>query len=154
MRSVFDNIATGAFAAIYASLSGVVVTSAALDTRGYNSGAIKVNTTAVGNSANTVATRGTVAVVLEESTDNSTWATATDSAGTTIGTTVAAISTNGNVTPVRITGLNLDRDRYLRLKLTSGFGPGATLAGIFTLTACIEVGNAYNNPVTTVVSNS
>lgn len=154
MRSVYDNIKADGFAVVYASVGGVVVTGPTVDTKGYNTAALRLSTTAVGGSANVVAQRGTVAAIIQESNDNSTWTTATDNTSTTIGSTVAATTTNGSVTSVRVEGLGLQRKRYLRVQLTTGFGPLATTAAIFTLAACIELGRGYNRPVTSDVSNT
>lgn len=150
MRSIYDNVAVGGAAVIFASTSGVVVTGPTVDTKGYNTAALRLSTTAVGGAANVVATRGTVAAIVQESDDNSSWSTATSVDGTTIGSTVAAIGTNGNVTSVRIEGLGVSNcKRYIRVQLTTGFGPIATTAAIFTLAAIFELGRGYNKPPTT-----
>lgn len=154
MRSIYDNNTVLGAMAIYNSSPGIVHTSPSVDTKGYNSAALRFLTTAVGGSATAVATRGTLAAILQESDDNSTFTTATDVSGTTIGATVAPTTTNGALTSVRVEGLMQNRKRYLRMQLTSGFGPSATAAGIFTCTAVIELGRAYNRPVTSTVSNT
>lgn len=149
MRSIYDNVDVGGFAAILASSAGVIQTGPAYDTKGYSTGALRLGITAVGGSANVIATRGTVAAIIEESTDGSTaWTTATSVDGSTIGTTVAAIGSVSDES-VRIEGLNLNRKRFLRVKLTTGFGPIATAAAIFTVAALIEVGRGYQKPPTT-----
>lgn len=154
MRTVYDNLNIGGVVAILASTAGVIVDGPIVDTKGYNSAALRVNTGAVGGAANLVAQRVTVAAVLRESADGVTFANANDNTGTVIGTTVAAIITDGNVSSARIEGLNQNRLRYLRVRLTVGAGPIATTAAIFTCAALLELGRAYNNPVTTTVSNT
>lgn len=152
MRSIYDNVLVGGVAVVFASTAGVVVTGPAVDTKAYSTAALRVSTTAVGNSANVVAQRGTVAAVIQESDDNSTWTTATSVDGTTVGTTVAALSLP-NVESVRIEGLGLSNcKRYIRVQLTTGFGPIATLGAVFTCAAVIELGRGYNKPSVTTYS--
>lgn len=154
MRSIYDNVKLDGVAVVFASAAGVVVTGPTVDTKGYNTAAFRVATSAVGGAANVALTRGTVAAIIQESDDNSSWSTATDNGGTTIGTTVAALLTP-NVESVRIEGLGLSNcKRYIRVQLTTAFGANATTAAIFTCAGVIELGRGYNKPAVTTSSNT
>lgn len=154
MRSIYDNVAVGGVAVVFASNAGVIVTGPSIDTKNYSTAALRLSTTAVGGAVTATAVRGTVVAVIEESVDNSTFTTATDVTGATIGATATPSTVNGLVVSARIEGLGLQRKRYLRVKLTTGFGPNATTAAIFTCAAVIEVGRGYNRPPTADVSNT
>lgn len=154
MRTVYDNLSIGGLTSILASTGGIVIQGASVDTKNFNSAALRINCGAVGGAANIVAQRVTVAVILQESSDNSTWSSANDNTGTVIGSTVAALITDASVTSARVEGLGQNRKRYLRVQLTTGAGPNATLAAVFTCTAFLELGRAYNNPVNTTTSNT
>ncbi len=149
MRSIYDNVSVGAFQATYNSSNAVVSTSPSVDTKGFNSAALRVFTTPTG-AISTPGVGGSVSVILQESADNVTFATANDNTGTAIGFTV-----NATVTAVlgsaRIEGLGLQRLRYLRVRQTANFSAGVSTpsAAIFTAVAVIELGRAYSVPVPT-----
>lgn len=155
MRSVYDNVAVGALVAQYSSVNGVITTSPSVDTKGYNSAALRVSLTPVISTNIVTGQGGTIAVVLQESNDNSTFTTATDNTGATIGGTVTS-TTSAVLSSFRIEGLGQNRKRYLRTQLTCNFGVTlSTVAqGYFTTTAVIELGRAYTNPVTQTTSNT
>lgn len=147
MRSLYDNVSVGAIHAVLNSSVGIVSRSPSVDTRGYNSAVLRVNTSAVGTNI-LVGQGGSVVVVLEESADNSTFTTAVDNTGATIGSTITA-TTTAVLGSYRIEGLGLQRLRYLRVKQTSNFAAVASASAIFTAVAVIELGRAYINPVPT-----
>lgn len=157
MRSIYDNCVVQGFVAVGATQSSVLgytATGPSVDTKGYNTGALRVYLSTV-RSGLTVNAGGSLTAVLQESADNVTFTTATDNAGTTIGFSGTQATTTAVISDDRIEGIGLsNRMRYLRVVLTQNFGQGASSANIFTGIACIELGRAYSRPVTTTVSNT
>ena len=95
----------------------------------------------------------TVAVALQESSDNSTWAAANDNTGTAIGATLNVHSAAQDYY-ARVEGIGLNRKRYLRLVYTPAF-TGGTSPAILTYGELIGVpGNGAVLPVRTAVSNT
>lgn len=150
MRSIYDNTVIGSAAALLASTSGVVAYGPSVDTKGFNTGAIRLQVSLVGSGVTSIAKNGSVAAVLEESADNSTFSAATDNGGTQIGCVATASSLVAVLASARIEGLGVsNRMRYLRVKLITYQGGLSPAAAIFTAVAVIELGRAYSNPTTT-----
>lgn len=149
MRSIYDNVTLGGVAgpAVNATASSVVATGASVDTKGYNTGVIRVYTSAIAGGI-PAATPVTLVAVLQESSDNSNWATANDNTGTAIGFTQTA-TTTAVIGSARVEGLQLNRKRYLRVTLQGG-----GYATALTAFAVVELGRAYSNPVNSAVSNT
>ena len=153
MRSIYDNTKVGGVIAVYGSLTGVVATGDGVDTKGYNSAALRVQTSAVGAGI-PVNTGASLVAVLEESADNVTFSAANDNTGTQIGVTITA-TTTAVVASARIEGLNQNRLRYLRAKITTKMQVAPlTPAKIFTGVAVIVMGRAYALPTDTTTSNT
>lgn len=145
MRSVYDNIAVGGLSAQYNTISGVISNGASVDTKGYNTAAIRVFTTATAAAtAATPAMVSTLAVVLQESSDNSTFTTATDVSGATIGGTITA-TTSAVIASFRVEGLGQNRLRYLRVRTTPTIST-TTPNFVFTSVAVVELGRGYIRP--------
>lgn len=151
MRSIYDNVTVGSIAAASNTTGSTICTGASLDTRGYNTGVLRVFVSTLASGLS-VGSGASLTAVLQESTDASTWTTATDLTGATIGGTTEA-TTTAVLASYRIEGLGLQRKRYLRVQTTAAFGAVAPNR-LFTSAAVIEVGRAYSNPVTTTVSNT
>jgi hypothetical protein len=162
MRSVIDNVvvggqntaAYGAILSTFNSSAAVVVTtpSPSIDTKGFNSGALRVYVTPVGAQAITNNNGQNISTVatLQESNDNATWTTANDNTGTAIGGTVVA-TTTAVLNSFRIEGLGVsNRKRYLRVQLVScgAYGTLGSQAAAMTTTTLIELGRAYELPPT------
>lgn len=152
MRSIYDNAVVTGYAVQLNTTGATVTTGASVDTRGYNTGALRVFVSNVGTGL-PVNTGASLTVVLQKSTDGTTWATATDNTGATIGMTVTA-TTTVVVSSARIEGLNLNQSRYLRVQTTAAFGGAASISRQFTSCAVLELARAYNRPVTTTESNT
>ena len=84
MRDVYDNIAVGGYTVLFSTTATVVATGASVDTKGYNSAALRVYIGTVGSGL-TINNGSSLTAVLQESSDNSTFTTATDNTGATIG---------------------------------------------------------------------
>lgn len=154
MRDVYDNIAVGGYTVLFSTTTSVVATGASVDTKGYNSAALRVYIGTVGSGL-TVNNGSSLTAVLQESDNNSTFTTATDNTGATIGFSGTQATTSVVLSDVRIEGLNANRKRYLRVQLTAKQGgTSGTVANAFTSVAVIELGRAYQRPVTTTVSNT
>lgn len=154
MRSIYDNTKVDGPVAIYATTNAAFVYGPGVDTQGYNSGAIRVATTVTGTGL-AKNSGGSVVAVLEESSDNSTWAAANDNTGTQIQTSGVEGTTTAALGAARIEGLGVsNRLRYLRVKLTANGFANSSASARFTAIACIELGRAYNNPTTTATSNT
>lgn len=153
MRSIYDNAKVGAQVAVFGTGASVVATSASVDTRGFNTGALRVfiGTVGAGLSA---AGGSSLTAVLQESADNSTFTTATDNTGAAIGFTGTQATTTAVISDARIEGLNQNRMRYLRIRLTTNSAATGVPTLAFTAVAVIEIARAYNNPVTSTVSNT
>lgn len=152
MRSIYDNVTATGFAAAFNTTGALITTGASVDTKGYNTGVLRVFTSTVGAGL-AVGTGGSLTAVLQESTDGSTWTTATDNNSETIGGTITA-TTSAVIGSYRIEGLGTNRDRYLRVVTTAAFGGAAAVTRQFTSAAVIELGRAYQLPVNTDVSNT
>lgn len=153
MRSVYDAIAfvTALFTnASVANLTGTTaVTSAFIDTKGYNSAVLRghADKTSSNPSAATVAY-----TLLECATSGGSYTAANDNTGTQIGFTLAvnAAAADGLA---RIEGLNgLNRKRYLEVVMTPAYTGGTSPA--INAWAEIALGRAYELPDNTAVSNT
>lgn len=154
MRSIYDNTKVGGAVAIFGTAATVIVTGPSIDTKGYNSGALRVSIGTVGAGLSQNAGSSLTAII-QESADNSTFTTATDNSGATIGFAGTTATTSVVIADTRIEGLNQNRMRYLRVKLTSvNSGTSGTVANAFTAVAVIELGRAYNTPTSTATSNT
>lgn len=142
MRSLYDNVSIGGLTgpSLNATTGGVVnVTGAVVDTKGYNTAALRVFTTAVAGTASTTL----VAVLTESASSTGVYTTALDNTGTAIGFTIAA-TTPAVVGSARIEGLGLQRLRFFKVQTTT-----ANPSVAFTSVAVIELGRAYENAVPT-----
>lgn len=153
MRSIYDNVAW-VFAlftsAAIASLTGTTaVTSAAIDTKGYNTAMLIGHADAATNSPSAA----TVAYTLTESdASGSGFVAANDNTGTALGFTLTNTSAATD-NACRIEGLgDLNRKRYLKVVMTPAFTGGSSPAS--SAFAVIVLGRGYNDPVNTAVSNT
>jgi hypothetical protein len=154
MRDVYDNIAVGGYTVLFSTTTSVVATGASVDTKGYNSGALRVYIGTVGSGL-TINNGSSLTAVLQESDNNSTFTTATDNTGATIGFSGTQATTTVVLSDARIEGLNANRKRYLRVQLTAKQGgTSGTVANAFTSVAVIELGRGFQRPVTATVSNT
>lgn len=160
MRSLYDNVTIGGVVGpvlntttAATGVQGTFVTNGAqFDTKGYNTAAMRVYTTAITGVPATIA--ASLVAVLQESAAGSSWASALDNTGTAIGFT-QSVSTSTVMGSARIEGLNQNRLRYLRVVTTGQIiGGASTSNNQFTSFAVIEATRAYNNPVNTTVSNT
>lgn len=152
MRSVYDNLTVAGYAAAFNTTGSTICTGASVDTKGYNSAALRVFTSTVGAGL-AVNTGASLTAVLQESDDNSTWTTATDNNSENISITQVA-TTTAVLSSARIEGLGSNRSRYLRVVTTAYFGGAAAATRQFTSCAVLELGRAYQNPVNTTTSNT
>lgn len=166
MRSVYDNLTVagivaqfntlGAITGVQSAPSGTSIDTygAAVDTKGYNSAAIRVFTSTI-KTGLAAGAGGSLGVVLQESADATTWSTANDNSGTAIGVTQTA-TTTAVIGSARVEGLGTTRLRYLRLKVTAYFANALATSNTygFTSAAVIELGRSYQRPVTTTTSNT
>lgn len=154
MRSVYDNTSVQGAVALFATTPGVgqikTATGPSVDTKGYNSAAIRVQTSNVGSGV-AAASQVSVVAVLEESTDNNAFTAALDNTGTQIQCTANATVT-AVLAAARVEGLNSNRDRYLRVVLR-GANDGVVARAV-TAVAVIELGRAFTRPSTTETSNT
>ncbi len=152
MRSVYDNLSVGAISAVFNTTNAVLISvnGPSVDTKGYNSAALRVFTTPTGTGL-LVSQQVSVVAVLQESADNITFTTANDNTGTPIGVTVNA-TTTAVIGSARIEGLGQNRLRYLRVN-TKGSSLGV-IASAVTSVAVIELGRAFQLPTTTGTSNT
>ena len=153
MRSIYDNATVGGQVALFGTGASVIATGPSVDTKGYNTGALRVYIGTVGSGLS-VAGGSSLTAVLQESANNSTWSTALDNSGATIGFTGTQATTTAVVSDCRIEGLGQNRMRYLRVQLTARTGVAGQVANAFTTVAAIELGRAYNRPVTSTTSNT
>jgi len=122
--------------------SGSTITGITVDTKGFNSGVLRFR-------ANKGTGTTSIVVSLEESdTAVGGFAPALDNTGAAIGATIVATDHAAEVL-ARIEGLGLNRKRYLHIKSVSTLGSGAV--AVF---GEILLGNAFNKPVNTAVSNT
>lgn len=154
MRSIYDNVAVGGLTGpLSVTQTAVFTLGAVVDTKGYNSACLRVFTTPVGTGI-LVGRSCSVVAIIQESADNVTFTTATDVSATNIGGTTT-VTTSAVISSYRIEGLNQNRLRYLRVKLTPNVAPVPnTNSESFTMTAVIELARGYARPVTTTVSNT
>lgn len=151
MRSVYDAIlfTTCLFtSASVVSLSGsTVVTSAFVDTKGYNSAVLRGH----GDAAATNTTFTAAFALLECATSGGSYTAANDNTGTQIGFTLN-LHTTAQDGLARIEGLNVNRLRYLEVSIT----PATTGGSSPTANAWAEIalGRAYELPPNTAVSNT
>jgi hypothetical protein len=148
-NNVYDNTkVVGGTTLVPQSFSGSsAVDGVSVDTSGADNAAIY----ALGVSASGSPTAATLAVTLQESADNSTWANALDNTGAVIGFTLNVHGANAeNV--ARIEGLNLNRKRYLRAVITPAFTSGTSPASVGF--AQIILGENGQLPVDSTVSNT
>ncbi len=145
-------MSVGAISAVFNTTNAVLISvnGPSVDTKGYNSAALRVFTAPTGSGL-LVSQQVSVVAVLQESADNVTFTTANDNTGTAIGVTVNA-TTTAVIGSARIEGLNQNRLRYLRVR-TTGISLGVVAAAV-TSVAVIELGRAYQLPTTTAVSNT
>ena len=161
MKSIYDAVIIGGVAgpALFTTPLVTTITGESIDTKGYNTGVLRVRASAFNTPLNntiqpliTVNNGASVTAVLEESADNSTWSSALNNSSTQIGTTGVVVTATAVVGSARIEGLGgLNRMRYLRVKLTANFG-SPNVNKVFTAFGAIELGNAFRNPVTTETS--
>ncbi len=123
-----------------------------LDTKNFNSAALRVLTTPVGAGV-LVSQQVSVVALLEESADNVTFAAALDNTGTQIQCSPQA-TTSAVLASARIEGLGQNRLRYLRIRLKGGTPTAGVIVQACTAVAVLELGRAYENPVSTTVSNT
>lgn len=159
MRSIYDNAQLSGYAAASNTTGMLVTTGASVDTKGYNTAALRVFVGPFQSGANTPATtKGSVTALLQESSDNVTFATAVDNTGATIQAVATQTgSTVGVIADARIEGLGLQRKRYLRIVATAAMIPasaGEAKWNQFTSCAVIELSRAYQDPTTSTVSNT
>jgi Flp pilus assembly protein TadG len=149
MDTVYDNIAViGGTSVAPQSISGSsAVDGSSVDTTGYASAEIY----AYGAEASGSPSAATLAVKLQESSDNSTWSDALDNTGTVIGFTLN-VHTAAAENAARIEGLNLNRKTYLRAVITPSFTSGSSPASVAF--AQILLGAASQKPVDDAVSNT
>ncbi len=152
MRTVYDNLNVGGALAVFGTGAAVVATGGSVDTKGYNSAALRIATSAVGAGI-LVANQVSLVAVLEESADNSTFTAALDNTGTQIQAKALA-TTSAVLASARIEGLGQQRLRYLRVKVTGGTPTAGVIVQACTAVAILELGRAYQNPVTTTASNT
>lgn len=149
MDTVYDNLKViGGTSVAPQSISGsTAVDGSSVNTEGYSSGEIY----AYGAAASGTPTGATLAVKLQESSDNSTWTDALDNTGTVIGFTLTVTSAAAE-NAARIEGLNLNRKTYLRAVVTPSFTGGTSPAS--ECYAQILLGAALQKPVDSATSNT
>ncbi len=161
MRSIYDNVIIGGIAgpALFTTPLVTTITGESIDTKGYNTGVLRVRASAFNTPLNnniqpliTVNNGASITAVLEESANNSTWSAALNNSSVQIGTTGMVVTSTAVIGSARIEGLGgLNRMRYLRVKLTANFG-SPNVNKVFTALGAIELARAYNDPVTSEVS--
>ena len=147
--TIYDDVKIiGGVSLVPQSISGsTAVNGTSVNTEGYTTAAIH----AYGDAATGTPTGATLAVKVQESSDNSTWSDALDNTGTAIGFSLTVTSAAAeNV--ARIEGLNLNRKTYLRAVITPTFTGGTSPASIAY--ASIIMGGALQLPVDANVSNT
>lgn len=153
MRTVYDNLNIGAVSPVLNSGSALlIVTGPSVDTKGYNSAALRLATTPV--TGLPASQQISVSAILQESADGATaWANALDNTGVAIGA-IALATTTAIIASARVEGLGLERKRFLRVVTTGGTPTVGQVNQATTSVALIELGRAYNNPVNTTASNT
>lgn len=162
MRSLYDNVTIDGIcgpvfntssAAVATGAQTVAVTGTVVDTKGYNTAALRAFTAPLAGIIPTITASLTV-ILQESATSTGTFTTANDNGGTAIGFTLTATATAA-IGSARIEGLGVTRLRYIRIKTTGNIiaGTGTSLSA-FTSVAVLELGRAFNRPVTTTSSNT
>ena len=151
MRSVYDAIQFTALlissAAVLSVQNGTDSTSAAVDTKGYNSAVLVGH----GDAAATNTTFTASFNLLECATSGGSYTAANDNSGAQIGFTLNlhTVAADGLA---RIEGLGQNRKRYLKVEITAASTGGSTpTANVF---GYIAFGRAYELPANTAVSNT
>jgi len=147
MDNVYDNIAFNDSAVPQSFSGSSAVDGSSVDTQGFNSAVIKASGAAASGSPSAA----TLAVKLQESSDNSTWSDALDTTGTVIGFTLTVTSAAAS-NLARIEALGTTRKRYLRAVITPAFTGGTSPAALGL--AEIVLGNAFSLPANTTPSNT
>ena len=133
MRSVYDAIKVVKGIAPIAQTNSEVL-SAAIDTSGYNSALVEVET---GAATGTPDSYSVACKVTECDTSGGDYA---DVAGAT-----AALAADGKHAQIRVEGLGTSRKRYLKISLTPAFVGGTTPKALIGATALL--GRAFKEPV-------
>ena len=133
MRSVYDAIKVVKGIAPIAQTNSEVL-SAAIDTSGYNSALVEVET---GAATGTPDSYSVACKVTECDTSGGDYA---DVAGAT-----AALAADGKHAQIRVEGLGTSRKRYLKISLTPAFVGGTTPKALVGATALL--GRAFKEPV-------
>ncbi len=152
MRSVYDNLNVSGLVALFNTAATALQVGSGVDTKGYNSAALRVLAAPVGAGI-VVTNQVSVVALLEESADNVTFTAALDNTGTQIQCSPQATVT-AVVASARIEGLGQQRLRYLRIRVKGGTPTAGVIVQAHTAVALLELGRAYNNPVNTTVSNT
>lgn len=139
MRTVYDQIHVRPSVGISAHSGTTGSTGGIVDTKG-NYSAMLV---AIAGAANGSPTSSSLAAVLQESSDNVTYATAVDNTGAAIQAVVVNTSAQG-MSFARIEGLMQNRKRYLRVVTTPAFVGGTSPS--FTAAALIVMDRQRNLP--------
>ncbi len=133
MRSVYDAIKVVKGVAPVAQTAAEVL-SAAIDTIGYNSALVEVET---GAATGTPDSYSVACKVTECDTSGGSYA---DVAGAT-----AALAADGKHAQIRVEGLGTSRKRFLKISLTPAFVGGTTPKALVGATALL--GRAFKEPV-------
>ncbi len=147
MRSLYDNLGIGESLDPQSISGSTAVNGTSVDTKGNNTAVIRAR----GAAASGAPSAATLAVKLQESSDNSTFTDALDNTGTVIGFTLTVTSAVASGL-ARIEGLGLNRKRYLRAVITPTFTGGTTPASVAF--AEILLGRAFQRPTVTATSNT
>lgn len=148
MRSLYDNVLVSESLAVRSDTGGSAVNGSAVDTMGYNTAMLLVNTAIASGSP----TAASMVVKLQESdTSGGTYADALDNTGTAIGFTLD-VKTAVQQGQARIEGLGTNRKRYLRITETTTFTGGTSPAVL--LHGLILLGAGYSKPANTTASNT
>ena len=151
MRSVYDAIsfvaALFSSAAVTSLAGSTAVTSAYVDTKGYNSAVLVGH----GDAAATNTTFTAAYTLTECATSGGSYTAANDNTGTQIGFTLN-LHTAAADNVARIEGLNVNRLRYLKVTITPATTGGTSPTA--NALAYIALGRAYELPANTAVSNT
>ena len=156
MRSIYDNTKIDGVIAMLNTTVTVLGTGGGVDTKGFNTAAIRLATSKTGAGL-LVTDQISVIAVLEESNDDGVadaYAAANDNTGAQI-TCTALATVTAVLASARIEGLGLsNRKRYLRVKTKGGTTTAGVSAEAVTSVAVIELGRAYALSTTTTASNT
>lgn len=146
MHSLYDNVAVDPSLAPQSDAGGSPVDGASVDTLGYNTAMLVLESGAISGSPSATA----IAVKLQESADGSTgWADANDETGAPIGGTVTEAN---KVLLARIEGLGTNRKRYLRVVETTTFTGGTSPTVL--VHGNILLGRGLEKPANSAQSNT